>query len=251
MATAPVKIDRQTTTPFHLKLFYRNGSFHRTDEFNPLGDLPPHLQIYTWQSCTLRELAHLLTSALPSLLPDPAIGTRLAFKLIFPDTRREAASGPGRFITKELGSVVIGDDGPGILPDEEEAAIVAGGQVAGSLGGEPDKTLQDAKFVIGDYIACAILPALANGAVAPPPARGPFGRGGGDFGGNRMVPGGPRENGFGFRGRGGPRGGGGFGQGVGSVPSGEWRRGERVPEGPSGGRGRGYAGGFGGGRGRW
>ena len=154
-------------------------------------------------------------------------------------------------MTKDLGSVVIGDGGPGILPDAEEAAIVAGGRMAGNLGGEPEKTLQDAKFVIGDYITCAILPALANGAIAPPPARGPFGRGGGELGGNRMVPGGPRENGFGFRERGNSRGGGGFGQGLGSVPSGEWRRGERVPEGPSGARGRGYGGGFGGGRGRW
>jgi len=155
-------------------------------------------------------------------------------------------------MSKELGSVVIGDGGPGILPDEEEAAIVAGGQVAGPLGGDPEKTLQDARFVIGDYVSCAILPALANGGVAPPPigpARGggAFGAGRGDFGG-RGGP--PRENGFGFRGRGGPRGGG-FGMGPG-VPSGEWRRGERLPEGPSGGRGRGYGGGFGGGgRGRY
>jgi histone deacetylase complex subunit SAP18 len=225
----------------------------RLDEFNPLSELPPHLQIYTWQSCTLRELSHLLTSALPTLLPDPAIGTRLAFKLIFPDTRSSASSGPAKFMTKDLGSVIIGDGGPGILPDEDEAAIVAGGHMAGNLGGEPEKTLQDAKFVIGDYITCAILPALANGAVAPPPARGAFGGPSrGDFGGGgRMVPGGPRENGFGFRGRGAARGGGGFGQGIGAgVPSGEWRRGERVPEGPSGGRGRGYGGGFGG-RGRY
>ncbi|KAF4625581.1 hypothetical protein G7Y89_g12586 [Cudoniella acicularis] len=120
MASAPAKIDRQTTTPFHLKLFYRNGGFHRIDEFNPQSELPQHVQIYTWQSCTLRELAHLLTIALPSLLPDPAIGTRLAFRLIFPDTRNPGpGTGPGRYMTKELGSVVIGDGGPGILPDEE------------------------------------------------------------------------------------------------------------------------------------
>lgn len=259
MASVPGKVDRQTTTPFHLKLFYRNGGFHRLDEFNPLGELPPHLQIYTWQSCTLRELSHLLTSALPTLLPDPAIGTRLSFRLIFPDTRNAApSSGPGRYMTKELGSIIIGGGGPGILPDEDEAAIVAGGQMAGSLGGEPEKTLQDARFVIGDYISCAILPALPNGGVAPPPTgptRGvPFGTGRGEFGGRGGSFGGPRENGFGFRGRGGPRGGG-FGQGMGigaGVPSGEWRRGERVPEGPSGGRGRGYGGGFGGGsRGRY
>lgn len=155
---------------------------------------------------------------------------------------------------KELGSVVVGDGGPGILPDEEEAGIVAGGQMAGPLGGEPEKTLQDARFVIGDYVSCAILPPLANGAVAPPPAgatRGGFGgrpQMGGEFGRGGGF-GGPRENGFGggYRGRGGMRGGSSFGQG--SVPSGEWRRGERVPEGPSGGRGRGYGGGFGGGYG--
>jgi hypothetical protein len=29
MAAPPSKIDRQTTTPFYLKLFYRNGAFHR------------------------------------------------------------------------------------------------------------------------------------------------------------------------------------------------------------------------------
>jgi hypothetical protein len=29
MDTAPSKVDRQTTTPFHLKLFYKNGGFHR------------------------------------------------------------------------------------------------------------------------------------------------------------------------------------------------------------------------------
>ncbi|EHK99120.1 hypothetical protein M7I_4952 [Glarea lozoyensis 74030] len=179
MAMLPTKIDRQTTTPFHLKLFYRTGGFH---------------------------------------------------------------------------SIVIGDGGPGILPDEEESEIVAGGPVAGALGGEPEKTLQDARFVIGDYVSCAILPPLENGSVAPPPG-GPPTRG---FGGERrggmsgdFAPrggfGGPRENGFGFRGRGAPRGGG-FGQGM--VPSGEWRRGERVPEGPAGSGGgfrggRGYGGGYG------
>ncbi|TVY93110.1 Histone deacetylase complex subunit, partial [Lachnellula willkommii] len=153
MAVAPAKVDRQQTTPFYLKLFYRSGGFHRIDEFSSSSELPPHLQIYTWQTCTLRELSHLLTSALPSLLPEPAIGTRLAFRLIYPDTRNAGpGTGAARFMTKELGSIVIGDGGPGILPDEEEAGIVAGGPVAGPLGGEPDKTLQDARFVIGDYV---------------------------------------------------------------------------------------------------
>ena len=146
---------------------------------------------------------------------------------------------------------MIGEGGPGVLPNEEEAAIVAGGVMAGALSGEPEKTLQDAKFVIGDYISCAILPPMSDGAVAPPPStssRGAFGggRGGTDFG---RGPTGPRENGYGggFRGgRGGMRGGGNFGPV--NVPSGEWRRGERLPDGQNS-RGRGYGGGFGGGGG--
>ncbi|KAI6712230.1 sin3-associated polypeptide Sap18 [Diplocarpon mali] len=139
MESSPSKINRQTNTPFLLKLFYRNGGFHSPSEFSLNSELPPHVQIYTWPSCTLRELSHLLTSALPSLLPEPAIGPG-------------SAPGPGRYMSKDLGSVIIGEGGPGILPDEEEAAIVKGGQMAGALGGEPDKTLQDARFVIGDYV---------------------------------------------------------------------------------------------------
>src|SRR5215471_12025247 len=79
-SSAPAKIDRHITTPFHLKLFYRQHSFHHLSDFPipappspnvpspPPPALPPHLQIYTWQSCSLRELAQLLTSCLPSLL---------------------------------------------------------------------------------------------------------------------------------------------------------------------------------------
>ncbi|KAI9681105.1 MAG: hypothetical protein M1817_002387 [Caeruleum heppii] len=224
------KVDRQSTVPFHLKLFYRTGGFLRLEDFHSASPstLPPHLQIYTWPSCTLRELSHLLTTALPSLLPSPMIGTRLSFRLIFPDTRDAGRPGPGRYLSKELGSVVIGaTDGAGILPDDEEAKIVAGGPMAGELGGEPDKTLQEVRFVIGDYISCAVFPPLANGAVAPPSAAYAGGRG--------MGNGPPRENGYGgFRVRGGGR--------PAMVPSGEWRRGERVPEGPADrgfGRGRG------------
>lgn len=179
------------------------------------------------------------------------VGTRLSYRLIFPDTRPDSRTGPGRYLSKELGSVVVGGEGPGIMPTDEEANVVTNGPMAGELNGEPDKTLQDARFVIGDYISCAIFPPLANGTVAPPPGPGSGGvrSGGGlrggisDFGGGRGgVLGGPRENGFGgFRVRGGARGGpGGFNGGRlgdGGVPSGEWRRGERVPDGPGGGRG--------------
>ena len=154
------------------------------------------------------------------------------------------------------------------------AKVVKEGVMAGRLDGEPEKTLQEARFVIGDYIDCAIFAPLANGDVAPPASGGSVPglstgpRGEGYRGG---YSGGARENGNGFggfRGRGGGGGGGreggafggrggggGFGagrlaegggfrsarmaDGNGDVPSGEWRRGERLPDGGGRGYGRG------------
>jgi len=145
-------------------------------------------------------------------------------------------------MTKDLGSIVIGQGGPGVEDVLE-----------GPLEGDSEKTLQDARFVIGDFVCCAILPPLDGGGVAPPivggsgGGRGGYGftggRGGGDFG---RLQRGDMGGGGGFRG-GGRGGRGGFGQQ--SVPMGEWRRGERLPEGPAGGRGRGGYGGRG--RGGW
>lgn len=161
---------------------------------------------------------------------------------------------------------MIGDDGPGVVPqDEEEAKLtVAAGRAA---AGAPDVMLKDVRFVIGDYIAVAILPPLGNGNVAPVLGPGPQSAGMGaiarsgraaevgrdqlSFGGGGGKMGGARENGFGgLRGRGRGGWGGGPGpwgpRGV-ALPSGEWRRGERLPDGPPGVGGRG---GYGGGRGR-
>ena len=208
------------------------------------------MQIYTWPTCTLRELSHLLVTALPTLLPSPAIGTRLAYRLVYPDTHNAHPAAPGRYLSKELGDVVVGDmEGRGVLAGEEVAkAMVRDGVMAGRLEGEPEKTLQEARFVIGDFISCAIFVPGPDGSVASGHAgRGAGGRGGrGEFGGRGGYGGFGGENG-GFRGRGRGGFGGGFGGGGrvgdGGVPQGEWRRGERVPEG-RGGYGRGRGGGY-------
>ncbi|GLA68878.1 hypothetical protein AtubIFM55763_007078 [Aspergillus tubingensis] len=270
----PPPIDRQTTTPFHLKLFYRLNNYHHLSDFSSSGpsssysgptsgpnairtrsppppqQLPPHLQIYTWQSCTLRELSHLLTSALPSLLPDPPVGTRLCFRLIYPDTKGAATMGPdarGRYLAKDLGSVIIGPRESAIAnggDDDENANGEEGGQRKGSgagaagrlriQGNDADKTLQEARFVIGDYVDCAVLPPLEDGSVAPPVNPG---RGMAMGGGMRAFPG---DAGRGERYRGG---GGGGGMRGGRIPPGDWRRGERVPEERGGGGGGGGRGG--------
>lgn len=161
----------------------------------------------------------------------------------------------------------MGAGGPGIVPTATAAVTADGGEgdedpgingvvgaadpLARELSGDADKTLQDARFVIGDYVSCAVFPPLGDGSVVPAPGgsgrlgslSGGGGRGMNDFGGGRGgVLGGPRENGFGgFRVRGSARGvgpdGGFVGGGGANLPSGEWRRGERVPDGPGGGGG--------------
>lgn len=124
--------------------------------------------------------------------------------------------------------------------DADADAIVKDGPLSGRLAGEPDKTLQDARFVIGDYVSCAIFAPGTGAAEAGAGTAGVVGRNAGPMGR------GGRENGFGggFRGRGG---------GYRGQPStfgrladqdllrSEWRRGERIPDGPAGrsyGRGR-------------
>lgn len=138
-----------------------------------------------------------------------------------------------RYAVKDLGSVVIGQNSSG-ASDPAASEVPASSRAASSA----DKTLRDARFVVGDYISCAILPPLDDGSVAPASAarresnaahregRGPAFQ--------------SRENGFGRpggrEGRGGRRGGGVTGA---MMPMGEWRRGERLPDMPPPSRPRG------------
>lgn len=226
------------------------------------------VQIYTWPTCTLSELTGLLTSVLPAgLLPNPAVGTRLVYKLIFPDTRAEVREGgKGKWIDKPLGSVVIGaadaevanggeEEEEGGRNGDDQAPLVTTGE---NIEGDAEKTLGDARFVIGDYVACTIYPPGQDGRVAaapmPRPARDTYaggrgpppprenGYGGNGYGGNRGGGGGRSYRG-GYSGRGGGGGDRGGGGGFGAPPPpGDWRRGERPPGGGGGGYGRGRAG---------
>jgi histone deacetylase complex subunit SAP18 len=189
----------------------------------------------------LRELCKLLLSAVPTLLPQPYAGSRIAFRLVYPDIQGSNRPGaPGRYISRDIGSVIVGarTGDEDVDMDGGDGATVA--EALKQLDGDPDRTLADVKFLIGDYIACAILPPLPDGGVpaAPPPLSGPArGPPPGPYGGRG------RENGFGGRGDYGYGGRGGRFDDrrlSGGVPSGEWRRGEAPPERePDFGRGRG------------
>ncbi|GAB0135156.1 hypothetical protein EsDP_00003503 [Epichloe bromicola] len=235
MSSPPDNGDSDAPAPFLVQLFYRTGGFYRPDEF-AARSLPPHISVYTWPSCTLNELALELAASKVSALPYPAIGTRLAFQLVCPDLRSVSAisNAPPRYAVKDLGSTVIGQN----TSDAGEPEFI---EVVGSTRNGPasdKKSLSEARFVVGDYISCAILPPLADGSVAPSSTarREPNKVGLRDTRGSRSGEGGfhNRGNGLGRLGSrevrgGGRRGGGGP---MASMPMGEWRRGERLPNMP-------------------
>lgn len=248
---AATAIDRTITAPFLLRLFWRldkqldpvEFSVAVPEDISNITDysslLPSHIkqqtmQIYTWPNCTLAELTTLFTSVLPKTITLEH-QTRLVFKLIFPDTRATVSEGGrGKWIDKPLGSVIIGGSSTDMDVDGAENGPL--------LEGDAKRTLSDARFVIGDYVACSIYPPNPDGTVAPLPARGPPRDGG--FAGPRGP---PRENGYSGGGYGGGygRGRGGYGGrgggGYHGPPPGDWRRGERVGgyDGGRGGRDRG------------
>lgn len=250
--------------------------FARPEDFTA-PSLPRHLQIYTWQSCTLSELTHLLLSTLPELLPAQYAGSRIAFRLFYADMHGPQRPGmQPRFIARDLGSVVVGaasvdaDGRPtgdeaqedGDKAEDEKADSEGVKEALKQLSGELTRTLGEVRFVIGDYISAAVFPPLPDGSVAPPPPApfGPQGRGPAprDTYGGRS---GPRENGFGARGGDFERFNGGRGgrggrfedrqEPGGGFPAGEWRRGEAPPAPERDSYWRGGGGGRGRGRGRW
>lgn len=224
-----------TFSLWHILLCLLTRTFASPEEFASRSP-PTYISVYTWPDCSLNELALELAASEPSVLPTPAIGTRLAFQLVCPDLRGTGASGNGhpRYAVKDLGSLVIGAGRPG---SETTDDVEAGGNPGRSEEGK--RTLGSAKFLVGDYVSCAVLPPLADGSVAPasamrrereprepaPPSfrDGRRGRRGGFPGRD-----GEFSRGGGRGGRDERRGGGGDG-----FPMGDWRRGERLPDGPA------------------
>lgn len=130
-----MNINRQTTTPFYLRLFYSINSYHSLSNFNisseplystpatganatpittprlpvpapvPAPALPAHIETYAWMSTTLRELSGVLVSSLPLILPNTLVGTRLCFRIVYPDTSGVRS----QYLGRDLGDVVISD----------------------------------------------------------------------------------------------------------------------------------------------
>lgn len=242
-------------------MIIRELTVPRPDEFATPQQLA-FVPVYALPSYTLNELTHFLAA----VLPNPSIGTRIAFRHVYENTRHaterngsrngrldgfEGTSNAPRFIIKDAGSVVIGGGGPGApvasldaMDDyviSEELVDDDGKDDDQPLqtrngGGDDDrnKTLADMRCAPGEYLSCAILPPLANGYVAPASsARSGRGSGIGEAPAIRMPP--PPPSGASatrsMDSRFGKRGRDGYGGSSNyGVPTGGWRRGDAVPD---------------------
>jgi len=119
-------VDRDRTCPFLLRVFYKIDEHHDLRDFAVRGKEPvaEELQIYTWTDATLREIADLIKDVSPEARERNA---RLQFKLIYPDKA-------GRNVMADIGTIH-----------------------SQRRGRDDTKTLQAAKFQIGDFIDLAII----------------------------------------------------------------------------------------------
>ncbi|CAO3607975.1 unnamed protein product [Cunninghamella echinulata] len=124
--------DREKDCPFLLKVYNQYSQF-QIDSV-PIED---ELQLYTWKDATLGELALLIQEVIPEARH---IDARISFQLVFLDT------GNAKYIFKQLGKVINSEETP-----------------------DQNKTLEECKFYIGDYLDVAIYdgppPSITTGIV--------------------------------------------------------------------------------------
>ncbi|KAJ3099657.1 Histone deacetylase complex subunit sap18 [Phlyctochytrium bullatum] len=123
-----LQVDREKTCPFLVRLFCKSGGHHSVEEYSS-SKLPVagELQIHTWKDASLRELASILCKSYPEAAETSA---KITFRSAYQDVTRG-----GVYHLKELGTITNYRR----TPDEE-------------------RTLDEARFVIGDFIDVAILP---------------------------------------------------------------------------------------------
>ncbi|KAF5363614.1 hypothetical protein D9756_000117 [Leucocoprinus leucothites] len=148
---------RETTTPFLIRAFVKIGSFHRLTLFED-GSLPTtdEHQLHTWKDATLRELLTTLRNTAPHIPEYKHPLARFSFRTVYADPALK-----GRFAQKDLGMVysrdILGEPGalnvtaPRLLEDAENENREP------TEREKEERTLDDLKFVPGDYLLVAVL----------------------------------------------------------------------------------------------
>ncbi|KAF2997881.1 mtDNA inheritance, partitioning of the mitochondrial organelle [Curvularia kusanoi] len=79
---------------------------------------------------------------MPGLLPQPYAGTRIAFRLVYPDIQGSNRPGAqGRYISRDIGSVIIGARTANEHNDKDDGDGATVAEALKQLNGDPDKTL--------------------------------------------------------------------------------------------------------------
>ncbi|KAG9291570.1 hypothetical protein G9A89_021989 [Geosiphon pyriformis] len=122
---AKIVVDREKTCPFLLRIFCQEGSHHGLDKYT-IDEQPTNheVQIYTWKDATLKEIANLIKQIKPDA---QRLNARISFKLVYQDQLRNC------YMFKDLGMVM-----------NSRNTV------------EEDNNLDDARFVIGDFLDVAV-----------------------------------------------------------------------------------------------
>ncbi|KAI0065857.1 hypothetical protein BV25DRAFT_1868581 [Artomyces pyxidatus] len=231
-------VDREKTAPFLIRAFVKVGGFHRLAQFQE-GPIPvaDEQQIFTWKDATLLEVLTTLRVTGPQTPEYRHPLARYSFRAVYAD-----AANRGSFAQKDLGIVysrdILGEPGtldttaPRLLQDTDDDQSSTERQ-------KEARTLEELRFVPGDYLCIAVLlPKNVPLAAGPPGTTGELSI----KGSAPAVPNGWRTAGPTSVGRGGASGGG-PGPGVGRG-GGHWRGESNAPSSAVRGRGgRGETGG--------
>ncbi len=165
-AARPPRVDRVKTCPSLLRVFVKAGSHHADSEFstNQLPTRDEH-QVYTWRDSTVREILNLVRDADPALRATTLPLARYSVRVVYWDANAD------RYTSQEIAVVQNRD----LLqpPVTGGAAHRQGPPPPGSANPRLDRTLADAKLVVGDFLDIAYIAPDSVISAAAPPMAGP------------------------------------------------------------------------------
>ncbi|GAA5994307.1 hypothetical protein JCM5350_003612 [Sporobolomyces pararoseus] len=187
------RVDREKTCPSLLRVFV-NPLHHHPDSAFTINQVPTQkeFQVYVWRDSTLREILLSLRDAAPQLRGNNA--AKFSLKLVFWDSKLD------RYTSTDLALIHAKDlssSSSSSSSSDHRRAPPGGGSGSNSL----EKTLSEAKYVVGDFVDVAyILPGVLNSVGGPvsthastngpqfaPLSNQSAGRGGGGGGGGGPV----------------------------------------------------------------
>lgn len=163
-APRPLRVDRVKTCPSLLRVFVKSGSHHADADFstNQLPTRDEH-QVYTWRDSTVREVLNLVRDADPALRATTLPLARFSVRIVFWDANTD------RYTSQEIAVANLRD----LLHPSGAAGASRQGPAPATTNARLDRTLADAKFVVGDFLDIAFIAPEVNAPAAAVPKAGP------------------------------------------------------------------------------